>query len=242
MTSQQNQELRKCSCCGCTQLLATYFTKNRKGDYLKTCTSCRDRFKRRNARPDVKAERQKVRDATKAERVGYDKEYRAKNSEWKKQLHKEYYENPEVREKARARVKQWVKDNPDKINTPERRKQRCEYQKNRRDTIPAYKIANNLRTRVRHALNGNSKVASTMELVGCTPDELKKYLEDKFEEGMSWDIYGHSTFHIDHIIPCASFDLTDPEQQKTCFHYTNLQPLWATENMQKSDKLDWVKQ
>ena len=54
---------------------------------------------------------------------------------------------------------------------------------------------------------------------------------------MSWNNYGFDTWHIDHIIPCDKFDLTDPKQQEQCFHYTNLQPLWAIENWQKANKL-----
>jgi DNA/RNA endonuclease G (NUC1) len=54
---------------------------------------------------------------------------------------------------------------------------------------------------------------------------------------MNWENYGKNGWHIDHIIPCASFDLTDPKQQKNCFHYTNLQPLWAADNIRKSDKI-----
>jgi len=65
-----------------------------------------------------------------------------------------------------------------------------------------------------------------MKLVGCTIEFIKGYLEAQFEPNMSWDNYGE--WHIDHILPCASFDLTLPEEQQKCFHYTNLQPLWAT--------------
>ena len=71
--------------------------------------------------------------------------------------------------------------------------------------------------------------------------ELKIYLESLFQEGMTWDNYNFYGWHIDHIIPIASFDLSDPEQQKKCFHYTNLQPLWASDNLQKGVKLDWKK-
>lgn len=72
-----------------------------------------------------------------------------------------------------------------------------------------------------------------MELVGCSIDKLKQHLESKFTEGMSWDNYGD--WHVDHIKPCASFDLSDPEQQRLCFNYKNLQPLWAADNLSKGD-------
>lgn len=81
------------------------------------------------------------------------------------------------------------------------------------------------------------KHQSTFELLGCTLEELYAHIEAQFLPGMSWGNYGHDTWHIDHIKPCASFDLTDPEQQRVCFHYTNLQPLWAIDNIRKGAKL-----
>jgi len=66
-----------------------------------------------------------------------------------------------------------------------------------------------------------------MDLLGCEIQFFKEYLESKFKIGMSWENYG-KIWHVDHIIPCKKFDLQNPEQQKKCFHYTNLQPLWAT--------------
>ena len=75
-----------------------------------------------------------------------------------------------------------------------------------------------------------------MDLVGCTLAELCTHLETQFVDGMSWD--NRKDWHIDHIRPCGSFDLTDPEQQAQCFHYTNLQPLWARDNLEKSDAYD----
>lgn len=72
-----------------------------------------------------------------------------------------------------------------------------------------------------------------MEMLGCSVEDLKTKLEAQFQSGMSWDNYGRTGWHIDHIRPCASFDLSDPMQQAECFHYTNLQPLWALDNMKK---------
>ena len=77
-----------------------------------------------------------------------------------------------------------------------------------------------------------------MDLAGCDIEYLVEYLEDQFQAGMSWENHGRDGWHIDHIKPCASFDLTKLEDQKQCFHYTNLQPLWAYQNQSKGDKWD----
>ena len=90
---------------------------------------------------------------------------------------------------------------------------------------------------VKHQRGGKS--AKTLELLGCTVEQLQTFLEAEFTDGMTWENYGE--WHIDHIRPCASFNLEDPEEQKKCFHWTNLQPLWAKDNLAKSDRLDWVK-
>jgi len=73
--------------------------------------------------------------------------------------------------------------------------------------------------------------------LGCNDETFKEYIQSKFTEGMSWENRGFRTWHIDHIIPINSFDLTDPEQQRKCFHYTNLQPLWWLDNLRKGDRL-----
>lgn len=73
-----------------------------------------------------------------------------------------------------------------------------------------------------------------LELLGCSPEELGRYLEGKFKFGMKWE--NAFMWHIDHIRPCASYDLFRIEQQKACFHYSNLQPLWKRENLHKSAK------
>lgn len=105
-------------------------------------------------------------------------------------------------------------------------------------TEPEYKLKHILRSRLKNALKGvGEKSKRTLELLGCTVEELRKHLESKFKEDMSWKNYGFDTWHIDHIIPCDKFDLTDSKQQEQCFHYTNLQPLWAKDNWQKANKL-----
>jgi hypothetical protein len=89
-----------------------------------------------------------------------------------------------------------------------------------------------LRSRLIGGIKGNFKQSTTIELLGCSIEKLKQHLESKFKPGMSWSNYGK--WHIDHIKPCARFDLSKPNEQKKCFHYTNLQPLWAEENLKKN--------
>lgn len=108
------------------------------------------------------------------------------------------------------------------------------WEQNRSKTHPEFKIRKNLRTRIYHALKCTPKIDTTMRLVGCSIEYLMAYIEGKFLDGMTWDNYGE--WHIDHIRPCASFDLTDLQQQKQCFNYRNLQPLWAKDNLLKGDR------
>ena len=100
---------------------------------------------------------------------------------------------------------------------------------------PQAKVHQRLNARISAAFKRGrlSKSKTTAELLGCSIADCMDWLEAQFLPGMTWD--NHGEWHIDHIRPCASFDLTDPEQQKKCFHYTNLQPLWAKDNLSKSD-------
>jgi hypothetical protein len=102
-----------------------------------------------------------------------------------------------------------------------------------------FKIEKNCRGRIQNALKRNliDKKNRTTKLLGCDIEFLKHHLELQFKDGMNWNNYGLKGWHIDHIRPCASFDLTKEEQQKECFHYTNLQPLWAEENLKKGSKI-----
>ena len=151
-----------------------------------------------------------------------------RNKEKRRQYVKEYEEqNPDKLKKGRLQTKQWLKDRPDYMN---------KWYKEKLSTNIEYRIAHNLRERLRAALHTNSKGAKTMDMLGCNIEDFKIYLSSKFVEGMNWENYGRKGWHIDHIKPCASYDLSDYEQQKQCFHYTNLQPLWWQDNLKKSSK------
>jgi hypothetical protein len=94
-----------------------------------------------------------------------------------------------------------------------------------------YRLSRILRQRLYDAVKDHGvKEESALKLIGCSMNELKEYITSRFLEGMSWENYGHRTWHIDHIRPVNTFNLTDPEQQKECFHYSNLRPLWAVDN------------
>ena len=102
---------------------------------------------------------------------------------------------------------------------------------------PLQRMINSQRSRISITIKNAIKSDKTMNLVGCTPNELRDHLESQFKDGMTFDNYGRGGWHIDHMKPCASFDLSDPEQQRECFHYTNLQPLWEKENLIKGSKI-----
>lgn len=130
------------------------------------------------------------------------------------------------------RASSYAKNNRSKINE----RLRFKYQNDNR-----FKMKAILRSRLNSAVKKGVKSGSAVSDLGCSIEYLKKYLEVKFEYGMTWDNWGKGEgyWHIDHIIPLASFDLADPEQLKKACHYTNLQPMWEKENLQKGAKL-WL--
>ena len=103
-----------------------------------------------------------------------------------------------------------------------------------------YRLTRILRKRTWDALKENIKSKRTLELLGCSVEFLKKHLESQFTKNMSWNNYGYRGWHIDHIISCAKFDLSKPEEQKQCFHYSNLQPMWAEENWSKGANRNYI--
>ena len=132
-------------------------------------------------------------------------------------------------EKAR---KTWQKKFEEKVGMP--------FSSYRLKTDPQFKLHCRLNTRVHKALerDGTVKANKTTQLVGCSIKELKDYLQAHWEKGMNWENYTKEGWHIDHIRPCASFDLTDNEQQKVCFNWRNLMPMWGQENMEKGDRYE----
>ena len=132
-------------------------------------------------------------------------------------------------ERARRATKAkraWELANPDKAREARARKRR------RRRKDPTKALCDKIRSRVLNSIKGRRKCAKTLVLIGLPSwGDLVKHLESTWQEGMSWDNYGYEGWHIDHIKPCCSFDMSDPEQQRQCWHYSNLQALWAHENV-----------
>jgi hypothetical protein len=142
-------------------------------------------------------------------------------------------ENPEInKEKCRM----FKKNNPDyfKIWVEKNKEHRKQYI-NEYNSDPKNKLKNSLRSRINELLNKKYNNPRTLELVGCDYQFLIKYIENKFTDGMSWDNYGYNGWHLDHIIP-VSLAKTEEDVYKL-YHYTNLQPLWAEDNLRKSNKI-----
>lgn len=137
--------------------------------------------------------------------------------------------NPTYIEREKKQTQQWKLQNPSKVATYSRKS--C--YKRRQENV-GVKLAHNLRARLRLALLNEQKVGSAIQDLGCSIEYFKQYLEFQFKNGMTWDNYGE--WHIDHTKPLASFDLTNREQFLKACHYTNLQPLWAAENLAKGSK------
>lgn len=217
--------MKKCSKCKIEKSLAE-FSKNKssKDGYNNQCKTCYKEYQQNNKEKineNIKEYQQLNKDKLKE----YRKEYYKSNKDKINTQTKQYYQ--ENKEKS----KEYKKTNKDKIN-----EYRKEYQRNRRKTDPLFKLAINLRNRTSIAFrrNGYTKNTKTQEMLGVDWEIVKQHIETQFTKGMNWDNQGQ--WHIDHIIPLASAK-TEEELIGLC-HYTNLQPLWAEDNLSKSDKID----
>lgn len=193
--------------------------------YLDMCARSenRNRAKRRKDPEVAAAERKEARDYAKARR------------EWRKENDPEGYIILIEKERLAAEEKRKAPGFKEKAKVAARI-----YIRKRRKSDVLFKILCALRCRMNYALFYAPKADSSMRLLGCSPSDLKKHLEAQFHSGMSWDNYGRGEgkWVIDHIRPCAAFDLTDIHEQIRCFHFKNLQPMWFHENCKKSSKVD----
>lgn len=195
---------RKCDNKKCLQVNPEFYNNSRAKDGIDPrCKECRKSEAKANRYKNLEKRRQ------------YSRDWRLRNKEKVSEYNKSYLPTYYSENKA------------DII------KQQTKYTTNRRRTVPAVKLANNLRRRLNHALKGMVKSKRTAELLGCSFDDLKMKLEAQFQPGMNWENYG-AVWHIDHKKPLAIFDLTDEKQLFEASNYSNLQPMFALENIRKS--------
>ena len=165
------------------------------------------------------------------------RKYRKKNMDKESAYHREWAKKN--RDKRNAYKREWAKKNRDKVNAYDRewakknRDKRNVYCRKIRKQRPEIRIIQNQRTRLGQFVKSCSIRSS--ERFGCTPKQLREHIEAQFKRGMTWQNYGK--WHIDHIMPCSAFDLTNPDHVKICFNWQNLRPLWAKQNASKGKKI-----
>lgn len=146
----------------------------------------------------------------------------------------------------KERLYEWRKENPEKFKAvckryrdkEDYRDKQNKYKRDKYSTDTCYRLETLYRTRVRGFIKGGVKGKAKYEkMLGCSWDTLRDWLESNFAEGMTWENYG-TQWHVDHTMPCAIFDFTNEENVKACFNWSNLAPMFGSENMSKSDKVN----
>ena len=225
---------KMCKTCGKKKLAEDFYVSKAEKDGLYyCCKNCTKEYYQKN-KERVREYYQKNKERNKERNKEKIRAYYQKN----KEKIREYYQKN--REKNKEKIREYYQKNKERIIKACREYKRKNRDKTRKHLCLRYRnciefrIKTRLCGRINRALHGRSKSAHTRELIGCSVSELMTHLELMFKDGMSWKNYGE--WHIDHIRPCASFDLLDPEQQRICFNWKNLQPLWAIDNIIKSDR------
>jgi hypothetical protein len=228
-------------CVRCDRTLsgAERYIKGKEGPQ-KYCKECQ----RESAKRAEKKYKEANLDAIKARSAEHYESNKDKVSERGKRRYQENREAIKDRHREYGKVyyrknKKIIKEKAKK-NRPRFRKYRSDYDKSRKNTDPNYKIRRLLSSRLVNAIKSQKvyKTHNTLELLGCSISEVRRHIESKFQAGMNWSNHGKHGWHIDHIVPCAAFDLTNENEQRRCFHWSNLQPMWASENQSKKDKTD----
>ena len=213
---------KECSSCKMSKD-ETCFSSNGKNGVKSTCKACRC------------AKEKKRREDNIDKFIAKDKEYHEKNKEKRNQKAREYREQNKERlnaharanyEKNKERIAKYHQDRKEVRNTVKR-----QYLKNN----PQAKIKEALMSRMSDALK-NKPRHKMCKLIGCSPDFLRKWLEESFYGDISWENHG-VLWHVDHVVPVAFFNLSDLDEQIVCFHWSNLRPLYSKENLNKSDKI-----
>lgn len=191
-------------------------------------------------RPEVKARRAAHRAANRELLNEKLREWRRLNPEKQRALTLKHAATRRLNGKASASNARWYYNNHERLKAKHREWRRnnkelyLSHRRNREQASPSFKIGNHLRTRIRMALKRKTNKRDWRDVLGCPIHVLKQWIESQWDSEMSWENHSKYGWHIDHVRPCSSFDLTDPAQLKECFHYTNTQPLWWDENGEKA--------
>jgi len=225
---------KKCRKCNNEKPLADFSIIKATGKHHSYCKSCRSVYEKawglntgyrqkRNAvrrkqyAEDLEAGRQKSRD-----------NYNLHRNTYLESAKKGYYQKREVK---LAYQKAYTANHKGKVSEYHQ-----SYQRMRLKNDPYFRLVCNMRRRLLLSLSGKSKSQHTEKLLGCDIPAFKQYLENLFSDGMMWGNYG-KVWVLDHKIPCVLFDLSKQEQQKICFHFSNLQPLEKTANLKKGARI-----
>lgn len=174
-----------------------------------------------------------------APRREYQERYRRENRERLLEQKRIYYLANRERILARVRADIERKQSYDREyhrQTREKNRTRRQAYQLKYRSDATRRLAHNLRNRLSKFIRRRSGRASTESLLGCTFEDFRRNIERQFLRGMNWKNYG-SHWHIDHIIPVTAFDLGNPEHIRRCFHFSNLRPLLAQENLRKGKRI-----
>ena len=195
------------------------------------------RKRRQNNKEKIREQKKSYCEANKARLTEKAKIYYETNKNKIRDRQKKYREANKEKIKKQKKIEYETNKEKYRINYKNYKNKRNVNRKNRWKIDVQYKLSETLRSRLKSAIKNNSKSGSAVKDLGCTINELKIYLESKFQEGMNWDNWGLYGWHIDHIKPLSLFDLTNKDQFLQACHYTNLQPLWAKDNLSKNNKI-----
>ena len=230
---------KKCKICNNEKILVNFNKRSDCNTYSSYCKKCSNEYKKQYKKKNIqkiKAYNKKYCQDKKSQKNEYNRKYRTLGYVKQKiQIQQKIYRETNKLQ-LKLQKQNWYQKNKDRIREAKRnnKSQQREWQRIRMSTNITAKLSSILRGRLNKALNGNYKSGSAVSDLGCSISEFKSYLESKFQPGMTWDNYGLYGWHIDHIKPLANFDLTDRKQLLEACHYTNLQPLWAKDNLSKN--------
>jgi len=222
------RSMRKCLATDCCNFFSYDTWRQAKKKYCtKKCkwqheyANLTDKQKERRREQQMQNKRQRWAEMTDEEKAEANKYYR------------ERWSRLPIEERKRVMQK-----NAENLNWENKKRYKRKWSHKKYQNDVTYRLTALLRSRLHSAIKGTAKKSSAKKLIGCSIPQLRKHLESQFADGMTWD--NHGDWHIDHIKPCAAFDLTNEAEQRQCFHYSNLQPLWAKENMTKGATWDEV--